>query len=313
MMKSQILLLAVLMLFVGTPVWAQTSESYTKGIQAIEAKDYATARTMLFKALDESANKEETWYALGFVGQYTNDFALMIQAGKMVATLNPQRKDGWYLQAIGYFQGGMMDSVAMPARKLIEIDRDIAEKSNLIKILQVLSQDEKGRNDSVFSTPGASVSITLPASWSTKHIDDDKTLNWFVTLEPVVADTDMFSTGASIRWVRRMAGTFPLKSKTDIPYLIGFWRGYMAGQMAGVKIYSREQLDSSSITLGAWQGEVITERMQMFEESYELIKFDVVLAREDEIFTIVLECPSQYWPVYRPRFEAALRSIKLPK
>ena len=311
-MKISRTLLILIVLTIPTLLAAQTSPSYTAGIKAIEDKDYVTARTMLFKALDESANKEETWYALGFVGQYTNDFALMVQAGTMVSTLNPQRKDGWYFQAIGYFQKGVMDSVAMPARKLIEIDRDVAEKSNLLKILEVMSQDDKGRNDSVFSTPDKSVSITLPASWSTKHSDDDKTLNWFVTLEPVVADTDLFSTGASIRWVRRMAGTFPLKSKTDIPYLIGFWRGYMAGQMAGIKIYNREQLDSASITIGAWQGEVITERLQLFEESYELIKFDIVLAREDEIFTIVLECPSQYWPVYRKRFEQALRTMKLP-
>lgn len=313
-MKHVLLLIGLLIMGTIRPLTAQTSQSYIDGIKAIDAKDYVTAKTLLMKALDESANKEETWYALGFVGQYTDDFRLMIDAGKKVAELNPQRRDGWYFMATGYFQSGAMDSVAMPARKLIEIDREVAERSNLIKILEILGQDDRGRRDSVFSTPDAAISITLPASWSTKHVDDDKIKQWFVTLEPVVADTDLFSTGATIRWVRRLGATFPtMKGVTDTKALITFWRGYEAGQLGSFKIFRRERIDSTSLTIGAWKGEMITEKMQVFETSYELTKFDVLLAREDEILTIVLECPSQYWSVYRKRFEQALKSMKAPK
>lgn len=312
-MKHVLLLIGLVVVGAIRPLTAQTSQSYIDGIKAIDAKDYATAKTLLMKALDESANKEETWYALGFVGQYTEDFRLMIEAGKKVAELNPQRRDGWYFMATGYFQSGVMDSVAMPARKLVEIDRDVAERSNLIKILEILGQDDKGRRDSVFSTPDAAISITLPASWSTKHIDDDKTKNWFISLEPVVADTDLFSTGATIRWVRRLGATFPMmKGVEDTKALVTFWRGYEAGQMGGFKMHYREQIDSAAFSIGEWTGELLTIKMQMLENSYELTKFDIALARKDEILTIILECPSQYWPVYRKRFEQALKSMRTP-
>lgn len=311
-MKHLVLVLAAGILVTASPLHAQTSPSFSEGIKAIEAKDYAKARTLLFKALDESANKEETWYALGFVGQYTEDFRLMIDAGKKVAELNPQRRDGWYFMATGYFQSGIMDSVAVPARKLIEIDRDVAERANLIKILQIMGQDEKGRADSTFSTPDKAISITLPASWSTKHVDDDKVKQWFISLEPVVADTDLFTTGATIRWVRRLGASFPtVKGVTDPKALITFWRGYEAGQLGSFKIFRRERIDSGSISIGTWSGEMITEKLQLFENSYELTKFDIVMAREDEIMTIVLECPSQYWSVYRKRFEQALKSVRV--
>jgi tetratricopeptide (TPR) repeat protein len=312
-MKHVLLLIGLLVVGTIRPLTAQTSQSYIDGIKAIDAKDYTTAKTLLLKALDESANKEETWYALGFVGQYTADFRLMIEAGKKVAELNPQRRDGWYFMATGYFQSGVMDSVAMPARKLIEIDREIAERSNLIKILEILGQDDKGRRDSVFSTPDAAISITLPASWSTKHVDDDKVKQWFISLEPVVADTDLFSTGATIRWVRRLGTTFPaMKGVDDMKALLTFWRGFEAGQMGGMKIFRREQIDSVAFRIGDWAGELLTIKMQLFENSYELTKFDIALARKDEILTIVLECPSQYWPVYRKRFEQALKSMRTP-
>ncbi|MBU3700054.1 MAG: hypothetical protein FGM33_08610 [Candidatus Kapabacteria bacterium] len=299
---------------VTAALMAQTSQNYTDGIKALEAKDHVKARPLLMKALEEGANKEETWYALGFVGQYAQDFRLMIDAGKKVAELNPQRRDGWYLMSTGYFQSGIMDSVAMPARKLLEVDRDLAERSNMVRILKSLGQDDAGRRDSVFSPPDGVLSISLPSSWSVKHVDDGKAKQMFISLEPVVADTDMFSTGATIRWIRPVGEMFPsMKGATDRAALITFWRGYEAGMMGGFKPHSRQVQDTSAITIGEWSGEMTTQRLQLYAESYELTKFDAILARKDEILTVTLECPSKYWPVYRQRFEKALRDMKAPR
>jgi tetratricopeptide (TPR) repeat protein len=314
MNATSTILVGLCLLCVSTLALAQTSQSYLEGIKALEAKDHVKARPLLMKALEEGANKEETWYALGFVGQYAQDFRLMIDAGKKVAELNPQRRDGWYLMSTGFFQSGIMDSVAIPARKLVEVDRDLAERSNMIRILKSLGQDEAGRRDSVFSSPDGALRISLPSSWSVKHIDDGKAKQMFISLEPVVADTDMFSTGTTIRWIRPIGEMFPsLKGASDRAALITFWRGYEAGMMGGFKPHSRKVQDTSAITIGDWSGEMTTQQLQLYAEAYELTKFDAILARKDEILTVTLECPSKYWPVYRQRFEKALRGMVPPK
>jgi hypothetical protein len=237
----------------------------------------------------------------------------MIDAGKKVAELNPQRRDGWYLMSTGYFQSGLIDSVVMPARKLIEVDRDLAERSNMIRILKSLGQDDVGRRDSLFSSPDNAFSISLPATWSVKHVDDGKVKQMFISLEPVVADTDMFSTGATIRWIRRAGDIFPSVQPTiDRDELIPLWRGYEAGMMGGFKPHYRQVEDTSAITLGDWAGQVTTQRLQLYAEVFELTKFDAILVRRDGILTVTLECPSKYWPVYRQRFAQTLQSMKLP-
>ena len=64
------IIVGLCLLCASTRALAQTSQSYLEGIKALEAKDHVKARPLLMKALQEGANKEETWYALGFVGQY---------------------------------------------------------------------------------------------------------------------------------------------------------------------------------------------------------------------------------------------------
>jgi tetratricopeptide (TPR) repeat protein len=305
-------LLPLLLLLITHELSAQALSSYDQAVAAIEAQDFAKAKTLLFKALSEGADKGETWYALGYVAQHTADFDLMVKAGREISKFAPDKSDGWYMMAIGHYQRGTVDSAVAPIRELMRVDRPLADSSNLSNLLEVMSQDVKGARDSVYATPGGKVKLTLPASWSTKHVDDEKTMNWFISLEPIQSDSDMYSTGVSVRWIRWMSASFPkLTDEKNTSTIVKFWRDFEKLQQ--IDPYKRTVLDSSAITIGAWKGEMLTIRMQLFEQSYELMKIDIALARKDEVLTIVMECPARYWPVYVERFKRALKTAVLPK
>lgn len=306
------LILALLLM-----VQPKETPSYKAGMKAIEQKKYPQAKELLFKALEEGASKEETWYALAFAGQAMGDYQLATDAGKNLSELAPTRGEGWYFQCIGYYKRGVMDSVVPVAKKLMSVNTELAQRANIPKILAMLSQDSVGERDSIFKTPGiksdSTIAITLPASWSSKHMDDGKTMNWFISLEPVVSDNDLFARGVTVRWIRRLSKTFPLDNNTDAEFLLGFWEAYTERLQSESKPVFKQSKGTSDITSGVWKGVVKTTELQAYVNSPRLTMFEVILARTDEILTIHLECPTDNWPVYEQRFRKALKGMELPK
>jgi len=311
-MIRHIALATIILVSVVSPLTAQTTASYQQGMQAIENENYAAARGLLIKALDEGADPEMTWYALGFVAQSMADFDLMVQAGKHLTKLQPSRSDGWYMMSVGYYQKGAMDSLVMPTQRLMILDPKLARESKLDKLLKRLSQDEAGVKDSVFTSDDRFMKVALPASWHARTEDQGKTKNWFVTLEEITQEEDLFTVGATFRWTRDLVNTIPeLKGNTGVTFMVDFWREYIKELGGGKEPFEYAVLDSASFRIGKWKGDRMIVRMKSYEGAYELIKYDIVLTFAGNIFTIIMECPSDLWPVYRTRFDKAIESIKL--
>jgi len=310
--------LTVFFLLAITGVTAQIlhppASSYDRGVDAIQRNDFTTARIELTRAVKDSVTNVEAWHALGFVGFKLRDYELIGNAGRHISDLEPSRYEGWYFQTIGYYDRKIMDSLAITARTLMEISPEKAREANIDKVLQGLSQDSVGLRDSIFSTPDNTVRITLPASWSTKFIDDGKTLNWFVSLERVRSDTDMFSTGVTIHWIRRISESFKLDGNTDAPFLVGFWETYNENRPGVVRPFYRKRLDTTRFQRGdEWWGTIIMEELQLTADSHRLRKYGAIVARKNELFLCTMECPIENWPLYEQRFKKAFESIVFPK
>lgn len=309
---------AVLLISFTVDSMAQTlpqddASHYSRGIDALQRREFDVARVELFSTIRDSAKHAEAWYALGFVGLGLRDYDLVIRAGRNLSTLQPHRPEAWYFQTIGYNERRTMDSLVFAARRFQDLDPVKAREANIPKILESLSQDSVGIRDSTFTTPDNTVQISLPASWSTRHLDDGKTLNWFVSLEPIHKSDDMFSTGVSIHWIRRLSESFRLDGNTDAEYIAGFWEGYTSAQEKITPPYYHNKLDSIHFRRSEWRGVVATTDLQLTAQSHRLRKYGAIIARENELFLISLECPIENWSIYEKRFRKAIDSLVLPK
>lgn len=316
-MKSPLLLL--LMMLASAAAQAQQTTSIRpseidSAIVAYNAKDYSKAKEWALKATKINGNLREAWEVLGFSAQSLNDYPTVVSAGSRLAQIVPNERNGWYLQFIGYYRQERLDLALLPMRELCKIDPATCASSNIGLILKQISQDSLGALDSTFKTPDGSVKTTLPKSWHSTVRDDGKTMNWFVTLESIKSDSDAFSVGATMRWVRAMTGSFVIEEKNNnAPFLVDFWDQFIAAQMKGFTPHRRVLIDSLPVSSGAWSGFVRTLDFQFKPEYPVQRRIEAILARKDEVFTYTFECDFPRWSVYEPRFRKAIASMTLPK
>jgi tetratricopeptide (TPR) repeat protein len=283
-------------------------------IVAYNAKDFPKAKEWALKATAINGNLREAWEVLGFSAQALNDLPTVVSAGSRLTQIVPNERNGWYLQFIGFYRQERLDLALAPMRELCKIDPATCASSNIGLILKQISQDSLGILDSAFKTPDGSVQTTLPKSWNSTVRDDGKTMNWFVTLEPIKSDSDAFSVGATMRWVRAMTGSFVIEEKNNnAPFLVDFWDQFIAAQMMGFTPHRRMLVDSLPISSGAWSGFVRTLDFQFKPEYPVQRRIEAILARKDEVFTYTFECDFPRWSVYEPRFRKAIVSMILPK
>ncbi|MBC8124184.1 MAG: hypothetical protein H7X70_00490 [Candidatus Kapabacteria bacterium] len=312
-MRARYFILCLLLARCGWDVCANTIGEYDEAIKAMQKGNYAEAKALLEKCIVGGADNLDTWHAMGFVGQGLKDYELMERAGRRITTIDPLRVEGWYFQCISFARTRHYDSLVPVAKKMIQIDPKSGLRTKVDAILSSLSQDPLGSMDSNFCTPDCSVQLTLPRSWTAQLTDDGKLLNWYVSLDLKHEDEDQFLSGVTIQWVRGLSSSFPFDANTDPEVIIDYWKSYQEGQQTDRLVFFQERIDSTPFQIGAWRGERITTDIQVSDMSYRLRKHDIVLARPDEVLTFTFETPSDAWPVYQSRFEAAIASMIVPK
>lgn len=283
-------------------------------IVAFNAKNYSKAKEWALKAVRVNDQTREGWEILGFAAQSLDDAPTMILAGEKLSKLVPAERNGWYLLSIGFFKQGRFDKAAGPMQRLCAVDPSTCKTSGIEQILHALSQDSLGILDSTFTAADGTISVELPKSWSTLARDDGKTLNWFVTLEPMESDSDVFSVGGTFRWVRDITSSFLIEEKNNNPkFLVGFWDQFIEAQLKGFTPHMRKVVDSSTVTVNGWSGMRRTIDFQFRENTPVQRRAEAILARKGEVFTYTFECTGTNWSIYEPRFKRAITSLKLPK
>lgn len=310
---------AVVVVCAASVLCAQTTPAsrpreVDSSIAALNVKDFAKARDWALRAVAVNDSIREAWEVLGFAAQGLDDLATMVRAGDRLTVLAPNERNGWYFQALGYYRQERPDKASRAMREFCRIDPKACVESNIERVLTLMSQDSIGIRDSVFTNPTGPISVVLPKSWHHVSRDDGKTLNWFVTLEEIQSDSDMFTVGGTFRWVRALSKAFLIEEKNNnAGFLVGFWDQFLEAQMKGFTPYMRNVVDSSSITIDGWSGMVRTIDIQLRKDTYTQRRIEAILARKDEIFSYSFECGINNWLVYEPRFKAAVASLTLPK
>lgn len=304
----------LLLLVLASPLIAQNSSNLDSARKALMERDYGKGRRLLEEALSAGANGVELWLMMSAAAHGLRDYRLMVTAGDNLSRLEPSSYVGWLYLTLGYHGLDRLDSLIEPAQRFCALNQGECHRAGIDQLLESLSQDSVGRQDSLFSTENGSLKVFLPKSWTTRVEDDGKVFNWFVSHQPITKATDIFTEGMTVRWVRRLSSLFPELSnkKADTRFLVSFWDAYVNEAIVKEKPFFRESTPERMVKIGEWSGFVRVVTKQVLKDSYRLIMFDVILAREDEVLSMIIECPEFVWPAYSNRYIRAVESFVPP-
>ncbi|MBK7578442.1 MAG: hypothetical protein IPI24_13635 [Ignavibacteria bacterium] len=288
-----------------------------RATSAYDAKRYGEALQLVDSAIATGIESTDALKLRGFIVQAQEDRPAMIATGKQLARIAPSNVYGWYFQAVGHlFMQNYLDFIPA-AKQCCSIDTAICHSTKLDEMLASLSQDPIGVQDSTFTTIDRQIRVPLPKSWTTREMDDGKTLNWFVSLEPLRTMKDAFSVGVTVRWIRGFIADFKQKEKLTPNDVVVAWRGYLTSLSKGSEMYHDSTLDSGRVVRGAWIGmgrvveRTVIEHMSP-DLRYRLKMLDVTLSHNDDIITLTFECPEEQFSVWQPRFRKAFEAVQLP-
>ncbi len=283
-------------------------------VRAYNAKDFKRAIEWGLKALEINDASRDVWRVVGYSAREVSDYDLMVRAGARLIKIVPTERHGWYLSAIGNYRKGQYLESIEPMKELCRMEPATCASSGLNGILASFSQDAMGLRDSTFLIVDG-MSITLPKSWHRDVSINDSTGNVsaFVTLEDLTGGTDAFSAGAVFSWMRQIGETFRLDFKeNNAESIVKFWTEIDAKQTAQLPLAMWNVTDSTSMKIGAWSGYTRTVELQLKSDPKPRTAIQCFLAKQDELLVLTLECGSPEWLIYRPRFRAALSTLKLP-
>lgn len=264
------------------------------------------------RALRIDSTLHAAWYVRGVSLSKLGRHELAASDYRAAIRINPSFAPAWMNLGMVLMESGNPIQTCTAWKKFLELAPNDKQAPEVRRYIKEMSQDSLGIQDSVFTNDSGTVSIRLPRSWYTNCTDDGKTLNFFVSLEPIKDSTDMFTVGCTINHIRRMSRTFDLKGNTDGPFLAALWEQTL--DSAYSLSHKLEYVSKKKIRHQNWVGTITEIKRQQTPKTYKLSMFRVILAREDEVFVAVLEAPVEHWGAYKDRFLDAITSmnIKLP-
>jgi hypothetical protein len=311
-------LVLVLTAFLTFPILAQQNGSSRlpetdSAIVSFNLKYYEDAKDWALKATAKDPGAWEAWEVLGFSAQSLSDTNNMLLAGERLSQLLPEERTGWYLLLSCHYNQKRLDLAVVPMRKFCEVDPSGCTSSGIDQILASLSQDSLGLLDSVFRQQLGPIEVRLPKTWHSLARDDKSTLNWFVTLEGIESDSDAYSVGGAIRWVRNASSRFQIEDVNNTPdILTGLWDLVIDVQLGAAPKQLRNLIDSAAFDRKGWRGFIRTVEYQLASDLPKQRRRELVVARKDEVFAATFECVESNWLVYEPRFRVAIESLVLP-
>lgn len=311
--------LAALMLAVMsvTTVCAQDGARMRRAWEAYSTKRFAEAKVILDSVTVNDAMRVDYLKLRGVILQGLNANDSLIATGKELVRVAPNNVFGWYFQAVGRYSNDDLLGFIPNAKKVCEIDPAMGRETRFDLVLVSLGQDQIGLRDSVFKTNEGQIGIALSKAWSTQHIDDGKSLNWFVSLEPISKPTDVFSVGLTLRWHRKISRAIRLYGSTDSTVIIRTWNTYADSLAVRSGVYRDSTLDSSWVTMDGWSGTQRLRTRTIVDKNspivgHSIVMFDISVTKKGDVITLVLEAPTNQRKVWEPRFRASLASVKLP-
>ncbi|CAN5132018.1 hypothetical protein BH23BAC1_BH23BAC1_00170 [soil metagenome] len=149
--------------------------------------------------------------------------------------------------------------------------------------------------------------IDLPRNWYYTISDDGKSTQMFISAEELKNKIDSYKAVVSITRIRQMSQSFSqIKNDGDI---VKLW--YSAIKNASQKHYLTEELKIEKITLGNFKGIITESILQPVEQMAPRRTYQAILAHNDDLYTMTMECSAQEWENYHEIFNRAIASLEI--
>ncbi|MDQ3394841.1 MAG: photosystem II reaction center PsbP family protein [Bacteroidota bacterium] len=161
-----------------------------------------------------------------------------------------------------------------------------------------------GKKTKIYKDKEEAISIELPKTWHSVSLKQGNYSSMFISFEEIKKKGDLYATGVSITKIRSMSKTYSqVKNDADI---VKLWYG--AIKMVSQKHYLNEEVNFENLKIGEFKGIIVETILQPTENTYASHMYQAILAYNDDLYTLTLECPAQDWETYQPIFESAIAS-----
>ncbi len=199
---------------------------------------------------------------------------------------------------------------AMQCRRA-KLDSFVSEKVDFI--LYTLGHRNPKAALKTFRDKKGILSIDLPKEWHIKTTDDDKVMQMFISAEKVEKESDMFTLGCTVTFIRRISKTVPGLEGKDPEFVAGVWEAFYDKGALGVRGYDNyfyhKELSNDAVTV---KDRTLHQRimdLQLSKDSYRLKSCVITTSFDDNICTIVYEAPAKEFDAFLPLFKRSIASL----
>ncbi len=239
----------------------------------------------------------------------TNQARLALSDVEYALKIDSMNALAWLSRGEAYMAMNVADSALWAWRRSSVIDPQSPYAGYLADQMAVMSADEMGLRDSMFTDAARQIAIILPRSWHSASSDDGGTVTFRIARQPLASATDSYAEGITIRYYRKASQFVSDKNPTPEMML----KSWSATNLAASKsLTSYNVIRLEPLTIPGWTGELREIAIQPAADGYRIHQFEALLARPDELVTVVAEVAEPLWSVYHQRLLNAIRTIKLP-
>jgi len=215
----------------------------------------------------------------------------------------------WLSRGEAYMAMNVADSALWSWRRSSTIDPQGPYATYIQEQMAVMSADELGFRDSLFMDAARQISLVLPRSWYSASTDDGSTVTFRVARQHLASAASSYAEGVTIKYYRK-ASQFVTDKNPTPQMMLKSWAATNLAASKSMHTYNVVRIEP--LVVNGWTGELREIAIQPTNDGYRIHQFEALLARPDELVTIVAEVAEPLWSVYHTRLLNAIRAVQLP-
>lgn len=155
-----------------------------------------------------------------------------------------------------------------------------------------------------FRDKNSEVSLDLPEDWHQRHVKSTSASNMIVSLEKLTDDNSTFTVGVTTSMNKNMKEKYDVKNKDEA---LNFWKGSQAKNSESYYVY--DILMAKTLQRGGYSGFMHQVRLQPTQDALPLMMYEVVFAKDDNLFYAYFQSPEMQFKYYDRIFKKAIETI----
>lgn len=257
---------------------------YKKLDYAKSIENYNIAEKKGIKTDDLSLSRASVYYKM-------NNYEMAIKEYSSIIKKNPNNTDALNNRAVMYEALGKKD--------LAQKDRE-----SLYKITGVKFKDPASYKYKKVTSKNEYFSLNIPTNWELVNTSTDTEENMVITISQKENNPRFEVVTVTLSYNTEMQDRYGISGEGE---LMNFWQ---QSQIKNTQNYLEYSIISQKqFMLNGWKAINFITTSQKSEEEYKFNMYEVVLAKENQLFYGYFQSPAVDFSYYQPIFEKILKSI----